>query len=217
MITTPDKLSPKKQVFEKLAIEKEFWSRGLMRVAGLDEAGRGCLAGPVCAAVVVLKPFTEIAGVDDSKKLNPKKRDELYDRICDEALAYAVSMVEVEEIDRINILQASLLAMSHCVHKLNEVPEQLLIDGNQKIALTIPQKTVVDGDSLSMSIGAASILAKVTRDRYMIRLDEEFPEYSFAQHKGYGTSQHLKALHKHGPSRHHRKSFAPVAQLSLLL
>lgn len=192
--------------------EEHFWSQGFNFVAGLDEAGRGCLAGPVCAAAVILKPHTNMVGVDDSKKISAKKREELFDRICSESLAFAVAMVSVEEIDRINILQASLLAMKKAVSQLSILPQQLLIDGNQPVSLNIPQKTIIDGDALSASIGAASILAKVSRDRYMVDLEKECPGYLFFKHKGYGTKDHLLALEKHGPTRYHRSTFAPVAR-----
>lgn len=174
--------------------------------------GRGCLAGPVVAATVVFPPSLFIPGVDDSKKLTPKRREELYTVICQEALSYHVAFVEVSEIDRLNILQASLLAMRQAVEGLHIPPEFLLIDGRYPIKSSIPQKAICGGDGLSHSIAAASIVAKVSRDRWMVEAEERYPGFSFARHKGYGTPQHLQELAVHGPTDLHRRSFEPVRQ-----
>lgn len=197
----------------KLVWEEKFWNRGVDCVAGLDEAGRGAWAGPVVAAAVVLKPGTFIEGVDDSKKLSPTQRERLFQVIQNEAAAFAVAVISSEIIDSINILQASLLAMREAVDKLATRPGTLLIDGNQGIATDIPQKTLISGDSLSMSIGAASILAKVTRDRIMVGLETDYPHFHFAGHKGYGTRAHLGEIQKNGVQDCHRKSFDPMKTL----
>lgn len=188
----------------------------LMPCAGVDEAGRGCLAGPVYAAAVVLGT-ARIEGLNDSKQLSAPRRERLFERICAEAADFAIARAEVEEIDRLNILQASLLAMQRAVAGLRTAPALALIDGNQMPKLACPARTIVGGDGLEPAIMAASILAKVARDRELRRLDAEFPVYGFAQHKGYGTAEHLAALRKHGPSVLHRMSFAPCAQAALPL
>ena len=184
--------------------------------AGVDEAGRGCLAGPVYAAAVILGA-RPIAGLNDSKKLSAAQREALFPRIQNEAQAWAIGRAEVEEVDRLNILQASLLAMQRAVAALSLAPVEALVDGNQPPKLQCKVTTVVDGDALHPCIMAASILAKVARDREMLRLHEQFPGYGLAQHKGYGTAAHLRALRELGPSAIHRRSFAPVAQISLAL
>lgn len=184
------------------------------RVAGVDEAGRGCLAGPVYAAAVILGE-PKLRGLDDSKKLTALQREDLFPRIQQRALAWAIGRAEVEEIDRLNILQASLLAMKRAVEALSLQPVEALVDGNQPPRLSCKVTTVVDGDALHPCIMAASILAKVARDREMRRLCTEFPGYGFSQHKGYGTPEHLRALRAHGPCAIHRRSFAPVAQMAL--
>lgn len=181
-------------------------------IAGVDEAGRGPLAGPVFAAAVILDPKHPIKGLADSKKLTPKKRTALFQEIRQYSLAWSVARATVAEIDDINILHASLLAMQRAVSSLKIVPNLALIDGNrcpQKIACQT--QAIVNGDQLEPAISAASIVAKVLRDRMMCMLDKKYPEYGFAQHKGYSTHQHIQALAVHGPSRIHRRSFAPVA------
>lgn len=182
-------------------------------IAGVDEAGRGPLAGPVFAAAVILHPEQIIEGLNDSKLLSAKKREQLFSIICEQALACSIARAEVHEIDSINILQASLLAMKRAVEGLPVAPELALIDGNQSPKLICETKAIIKGDQLVPAISAASILAKVARDREMLVLDQQYPGYGFAQHKGYGTKQHLAALKQFGPSNIHRRSFAPVSYL----
>lgn len=184
-------------------------------IAGVDEAGRGPLAGPVFAAAVILDPTRPIEGLNDSKKLTEKKREKLFDEICEKALCYAIAEASVHEIDQINILQASLLAMQRSVLALSIQPVHVQVDGNQSPKLSVPVETIIQGDSLVPAISAASILAKVARDRYMLQLHQEFPQYQFAEHKGYSTPLHMKLLQEHGACIHHRKSFAPVAKTLL--
>ena len=175
---------------------------------GVDEAGRGPLAGPVYAAAVILPPQPEIAGLNDSKKISEKKREALFPVICETALSYAIGTASVEEIDELNILQATFLAMRRAVEGLSVTPAFALIDGNRTPAgIAIPCQTVVKGDALSASIAAASILAKVSRDRYLLELDKQYPEYGFAKHKGYGTKEHYAALTAYGMSPVHRRTF----------
>ncbi|MBP3378522.1 MAG: ribonuclease HII, partial [Clostridia bacterium] len=178
-------------------------------VCGTDEAGRGPLAGPVVAAAVILPNSCVIEGLDDSKKLTEKKREKLYDIIREQALAYAIVEISPEEIDRLNILRASLTAMQRAVAKVRETvsPAAVLIDGNQQADFGVPSFTVVKGDSISQSIAAASVLAKVYRDRLMMKLAEEYPVYGIAKHKGYPTPEHKLAVYEHGPSPIHRRSF----------
>lgn len=187
--------------------EKEAMSRGYTAVCGIDEAGRGPLCGPVCAAAVILPVDCEIEGINDSKKLSEKKREALFDVITEKALAYSVSMVDAKTIDEINILQATFLAMRTAVENLSLKPDYALIDGNGKPGLSIAEETVVKGDAKSVSIAAASILAKVSRDRYMKEADEKYPEYQFAKHKGYGTKLHYEMIAEHGICDEHRRSF----------
>lgn len=187
--------------------EKEAISKGYNVVCGIDEAGRGPLCGPVCAAAVILPLDCEIEGINDSKKLSEKKREALFDVIKEKALAYSVSMVDAKTIDEINILQATFLAMRTAVENLSVKPDYALIDGNGKPGLSIAQETVVKGDAKSVSIAAASILAKVSRDRYMKEADEKYPEYQFAKHKGYGTKLHYEMIAEHGICQEHRRSF----------
>lgn len=189
------------------AIEHDCYEAGCQLVCGVDEAGRGPLAGPVCAAAVMLPPDLDIPGLNDSKKLTDKKRRELFDIITDEAVSYGIALIGEKEIDEINILQATFRAMEQAVARMDVQPDIALVDGNREPSLGMPVKTVVKGDSLSASIAAASILAKVTRDRLMEQLDETYPEYGFAVHKGYGTKRHYEALRAHGPSPIHRMSF----------
>lgn len=192
------------------------WRAGLL-LAGVDEAGRGPLAGPVTAAAVILDPARPIPGLDDSKKLSEKKRDALEPLIRERALAFCVASASVEEIDGINILQATLLAMRRAVAGLQLAAQAVVVDGNKVTDFGVPAEAVVGGDARVPAISAASILAKVARDREMVALDEQYPGYGFAQHKGYGTAAHLAALARLGASPHHRRSFAPVAsQLDLL-
>lgn len=180
-------------------------------VAGVDEAGRGPLAGPVVAAAVMLDETRPIHGLADSKKLSAARRDSLYDEIRANALCCSVAMASVEEIDRLNILQATLLAMRRAVEGLRLKPQLVLVDGNRLPVLPVRAEAIVQGDARVPAISAASILAKVTRDRWLDELHVEFPCYGFDQHKGYGTAQHLAALKQHGPCVAHRRSFAPVA------
>lgn len=188
-------------------IEKTWADRGFHAICGIDEAGRGPLAGPVCAAAVILPEGLEIPGLNDSKKLTDKKRRELFPIIEEQALAYGIGWASQAEIDDINILQATFLAMSRAVEQLNIRPDLALVDGNRAPALDLPVETVVKGDSLSASIAAASVLAKVSRDDVMLRMAEEYPGYGFEVHKGYGTKAHYEALRTFGPSPIHRRTF----------
>lgn len=185
-----------------------------MIIAGVDEAGRGPLAGPVLVAAVVLDPDRPIDGLDDSKRLNEKRREELFAVIIERSLAWAVVEIEPAEIDRINILQATLLGMKQAVEQLVPPPSLALIDGNQAPDLTCTVRTIVRGDSLEPAISAASILAKVTRDRLMKKLHIDYPDYGFDRHKGYPTADHLERLARYGPCPIHRRSFAPVKKVS---
>lgn len=180
--------------------------------AGVDEAGRGPLAGPVVAAAVILDPRQGIAGLADSKKLTARRREQLFDQIQDKALCCAIGQASVEEIDRLNILQATLLAMQRAVAGLRLVPARVLVDGNRLPRLPMLAEAIIGGDAKVPAISAASILAKVHRDRWCEQIDAEYPQYGFAVHKGYGTAAHLAALRQHGPTPWHRRSFAPVAQ-----
>lgn len=184
-------------------------------LAGVDEAGRGPLAGPVVAAAVILDPRQPIAGLADSKKLTARRRERLYDEICAKALCCSVAQASVEEIDRLNILQATLLAMQRAVAGLRLPPAKVLVDGNRLPTLGVLAEAIVDGDATVPAISAASILAKVQRDRWCAEVDAQCPQYGFAAHKGYGTAAHLAALRAHGACEHHRRSFAPVAAVLL--
>ncbi|WP_244813635.1 ribonuclease HII [Caballeronia sp. Lep1P3] len=182
-------------------------------VCGVDEAGRGPLAGPVVAAAVIFDPAKpRINGLDDSKALSAKRREELFEKIVDRALAYCIASASVEEIDTINILHASMLAMKRAVEGLSVAPTLVKVDGNRCPMLSIRSEAVIGGDALVKQISAASILAKVTRDRMLVELHEVHPMYGFNVHSGYGTPQHLAALREHGPCEHHRRSFAPVRE-----
>lgn len=197
-------------------LESGLLAQGHVRIAGVDEAGRGPLAGPVAAAAVVLPGGFSCPGLNDSKKLSAVKRDRLYEFLTTHpGVAWSVATAESGEIDGINILRATHLAMKRAVEGLHPLPDCCLVDGLPVKGLPVPHQAVVKGDSLSLSIAAASIIAKVTRDRIMLDLDREFPQYGFAKHQGYGTKGHLEALRVHGPCRHHRRSFQPVAQLTL--
>ena len=197
---------------DQLEYENKAVAKGYVNTAGVDEAGRGPLAGPVVAAAVIFPAKINIVGLDDSKKLSPKKREELYPQIQAEAIAYGVAIVSREVIDEINILQASRLAMKKAVEQLQPVPELLLIDGNQKIDSTLDQWAIVKGDSKSLSIAAASVLAKVTRDRIMEDYHKLYPQYEFYRHKGYGTKLHRALIEEHGPCPIHRSTFKGVSE-----
>jgi ribonuclease HII len=201
-----------------LSYELALDARGLRRIAGIDEAGRGPLAGPVAAAAVILPKNFTCAGLDDSKKISPRKRELLYEQLTtDPEILWAVATANREEIDRLNILRATHLAMRRAAELLSITPDHCLIDGLPVRDFPFPHDAIVKGDGLSLSIAAASIIAKVTRDRIMRELDQEFPQFGFAKHQGYGTKVHLEALRIHGPCCHHRRSFQPVAQLTLPL
>lgn len=181
-------------------------------IAGVDEAGRGPLAGPVVAAAVILDDLKPIKGLADSKQLTARRREKLYDEIRAKALCCSIAQASVEEIDRLNILNATMLAMQRAVQGLRLKPAKVLVDGNRLPPLDVLAEAIVSGDALVPAISAASILAKVTRDRLLDELDQRHPAYGFARHKGYGTAQHLQALMAHGPLPEHRRSFAPVAR-----
>lgn len=188
-------------------IEDGFFNQGLGVICGVDEAGRGPLAGPVCAAAVILPKHLEIPGLTDSKKLSDKRRRELFPEIQRQALAYGIGFASEKEIDEINILQATFLAMERALAQLCITPELALIDGNREKDFGIPVKTVIKGDSLSANIAAASILAKVSRDDFMLEMAREYPQYGFEVHKGYGTKAHYDALRLYGPCPIHRQTF----------
>ena len=188
-------------------LEDELSQQGYRFICGVDEAGRGPLAGPVCAAAVILPPHVEIPGLNDSKKLTDKKRRELYPVICEQALAYGIAMADEKEVDQINILQATFLAMKRAVDQLKQKPDYILVDGNKLPDFDVSANYVIKGDSLSASIAAASVLAKVTRDDFMLKIAEQYPEYAFDVHKGYGTKAHYEMLEKHGPCPIHRLTF----------
>ena len=188
-------------------IEQEFYEKGFQTICGVDEAGRGPLAGPVCAAAVILPANLEILGLNDSKKLSDKRRRELFPVIQEQALAYGIAFATHEEIDSLNILQATFLAMQRALDSLQIKPDLALIDGNRAKDFGLPVETVVHGDGLSANIAAASVLAKVTRDDFMIRAAEDYPAYGFEIHKGYGTKAHYAALTQYGPCEIHRMSF----------
>ena len=188
-------------------IEQTYFDQGIQIICGVDEAGRGPLAGPVCAAAVILPRGLEIPGLNDSKKLTDKRRRELYPLIKEKALAYGIAFADHKEIDEINILQATYLAMERALAKLSIKPDIALIDGNRAKDFGLPVKTVVHGDSLSANIAAASILAKVTRDDVMLQMAESYPQYRFEVHKGYGTKAHYEALAQYGPCPIHRMTF----------
>lgn len=189
------------------ALENEIYASGVNILCGVDEAGRGPLAGPVCAAAVILPRGLEIPGLNDSKKLSEKRREALYDVIISSAAAYGIAFADVEEIERLNILHATFLAMNRAIAQLSVRPELALIDGNRDSDIEVPSRCIVKGDSRCADIAAASILAKVTRDRYMIKMAEQYPQYGFEQHKGYGTKQHYAALREYGATPIHRMSF----------
>lgn len=189
------------------SFDSRFLSESVRILCGTDEAGRGPLAGPVVAGACILPEGYVPEGLNDSKKLTEKKRERLFDEIVANAVSYGIGISSPQEIDEINILEASLLAMRRAVSELSVRPDFILVDGNVERGFTLPCKAIVGGDGLSPSIAAASILAKVTRDRIMKELHEEYPEYSFARHKGYPTADHMLAVFEHGPSPYHRRSF----------
>jgi ribonuclease HII len=197
---------------DQWAFEKKAREQGFSIIAGIDEAGRGPLAGPVVSAAVILPDSFSIPGITDSKKLTPKKRDKFYQEIYDQAVSIGVGIVEPDEIDRINILQAALLSMKLAADELTPQPDFLLIDGKFTIPSDLPQQAVIKGDSLSISIGAASIIAKVTRDRIMEKYHKEYPQYGFSGHKGYPTKAHKEAVKKFGPCPIHRRTFKGVKE-----
>ena len=188
-------------------LEDEIYAEGYGLLCGVDEAGRGPLAGPVCAAAVILPRGFVIDGLNDSKKLSEKKREELFATICEAVVSYGVAFASVEEIEALNILNATYLAMNRAIGQLSPQPDLALIDGNRNAGISVNSRCVVKGDARCADIAAASILAKVTRDRLMLSLAEEYPQYRFEQHKGYGTALHYEALRKYGPSPVHRMSF----------
>ncbi len=194
--------------------ERQLWAAGVRFVAGVDEAGRGAWAGPVVAAAVIMPPEPRIPGVVDSKALTPKQREELYEQITSVAVAWAVASAEPEEIEALNILGATRKAMCEAVARLSPTPERVLIDGNDVPELALEHTAIPDGDSRCYSIAAASIIAKVWRDRLMIELDAKYPGYDFARHKGYGTKAHQQALAQNGPCPIHRMCFEPVKRLA---
>lgn len=189
-------------------IEKEYTEKGFQLICGIDEAGRGPLAGPVCAAAVILPIGTEIEGLNDSKKLTEKKREMLFPIITKKAIAYGIGFASEQEIDEINVLNATFLAMRRAVEALGISPDLLLIDGNQKPKIGVGEEvTVIKGDAKSVSVAAASVLAKVSRDRYMLEIAQEYPQYAFEKHKGYGTKLHYEKIAEYGVSPIHRKTF----------
>lgn len=197
MKTTPD-----------FTIENTARMSGFAAICGVDEAGRGPLAGPVCAAAVILPENCVIDGLNDSKKLTEKKREQLFDIITEKAVSYCIASASVEEIERYNILEATFLAMNRAINGLSVKADYALIDGNRvPTAVSVPCETVIGGDAKSFSIAAASVLAKVSRDRYITELDEKYPQYNFKKHKGYGTKEHINALLEYGPCEIHRASF----------
>ncbi len=198
---------PGREKIDLWAIERAIYEEGFRLICGVDEAGRGPLAGPVCAAAVILPRGLEIDGLNDSKKLTEKKRESLYPLICEKALSYGIAFAEVEEIERENILNATFLAMNRAIGGLTMVPDLALIDGNRNRGIRFESRCIIGGDGKCASIAAASVLAKVTRDRKMKELAEQYPQYGFEKHKGYGTKAHYEALRQYGPCPIHRMSF----------
>ena len=194
-------------MIELWTLENEIYAGGVKLLCGVDEAGRGPLAGPVCAAAVILPQNCEIQGLNDSKKLSEKKREALFDVICASAVSYGIAFATVEEIEEYNILGATFMAMNRAIAQLDPVPELALIDGNRNTGIQIPSRCIVGGDGKCADIAAASVLAKVTRDRYMRQMAELYPQYGFEKHKGYGTKAHYEAIRAYGPSPIHRPSF----------
>ena len=192
---------------ELWSLENEIYDSGLSPLCGVDEAGRGPLAGPVCAAAVILPRGAVIEGLNDSKKLSEKRREALYDEIVGRAITFGIAFASVEEIEEKNILEATFLAMNRAIEQLSVVPALALIDGNRSKGIVLPSRCVIGGDGKCADIAAASILAKVTRDRYMLEMAEKYPQYGFERHKGYGTAAHYAAIREFGPSPIHRMSF----------
>ncbi|MDQ0253732.1 ribonuclease HII [Evansella vedderi] len=199
-----------KEIFFKMRKHEEhLWEQGFQLIGGVDEVGRGPLAGPVVACCVILSPEFFLPGLTDSKKLSKQKREEYFHRIQEEAQAIGVGMATAEEIDQLNIYEATKVAMNRAIRKLEQIPDFLLLDA-MKLTINIPQTSLIKGDSKSISIAASSVIAKVTRDRYMEDLAKVYPEYGFERHMGYGTGEHLEALKQHGITKEHRRSFSPV-------
>lgn len=196
-----------KNNIDKLKYEYEQLANGCKLIAGADEVGRGPLAGPVVCACVIMPLNDIIDGIDDSKKVSEKKREKLYDLIIEKAIAYSIQFVYEDEIDKINILNATKKCMATAINSMKVKPDVCLVDALDKLDTSVPLVPIIHGDALSYNIGAASILAKVTRDRFMVKQDTLFPEYGFAKHKGYGTAVHMKALREIGPCKIHRRSF----------
>lgn len=200
-------MAKEKVEIDKLKFEKEEQAKGHFLIAGVDEVGRGPLAGPVCVAAVIMPLDDLIEGIDDSKKLSEKKRKVLFEQIKEKAIAYKIEMVDEQTIDNINILEATKLAMKKAIEGLTLRPDVVLVDAISKLDVDAEIRGIIKGDALSYSIGCASILAKVTRDELMVNLSKEYPEYGFEKHKGYGTKQHIEALKEYGPCIYHRLSF----------
>ncbi len=192
---------------EKKKIENELYENGYVYVGGVDEVGRGPLAGPVVCAAVIMDKKSAILGIDDSKKLSEKQRNELYEKIISEAVSYSVAFVDEKEIDRINILEATKKCMATAINNLKIKPDIMLIDAVKGLNISCESRSIIHGDALSYSIGAASIVAKVTRDAFMDEMDKKYPEYNFKKNKGYGTKEHMDALRKYGPCEIHRRTF----------
>ena len=201
------RVKKEKEFIDKLLYERQEQEKGKFLIAGVDEVGRGPLAGPVCVACVMMPLDDIIEGVDDSKKISEKKRDLLFDQIKEKAICYSIQMVNEQTIDEINILEATKLAMKRAIEDMSVKPDVVLVDAISKLDTDAEIRGIVKGDALSYSIGCASILAKVTRDRLMCDLAKEYPEYGFEKHKGYGTKQHIEALKEYGPCVYHRLSF----------
>jgi ribonuclease HII len=202
-----EKSDERDRLYRMMEYERALWDQGFQLVAGMDEAGRGPLAGPVVAACVLLPHGFTLEGINDSKKISPKKRNELYDQIMSIALAVGIGMIDAKEIDRVNILNATRNAMEMAVKEMAIQADYLLIDALENLEIPIPHKGIIKGDEKSHSIAAASIIAKVTRDRYMGEMDRYYPEYGFGKHKGYGTKAHIQAIQLYGPCPIHRKTF----------
>lgn len=197
----------KKEYTPKLEYENKFTAQGYKYIAGVDEAGRGPLAGPVCVASVIMPLDDFIEGIDDSKKVSEKKREELFDIIKQKAISYSIQLVSEKVIDDINILEATKLGMKNAIENLSVTPDIVLVDAVKNLDVSVATLPIIHGDALSYNIAAASILAKVTRDRLMVELAKKYPEYGLEKHKGYGTKQHIEALKQYGPTEIHRKSF----------
>ena len=197
----------RRRMSELWELENELYAQGYSLLCGVDEAGRGPLAGPVCAAAVILPAGLEIPGLNDSKKLSEKQGEALFEPIKAAAKAYGIAFATVEEIENLNILNATFLAMNRAISQLSPQPELALIDGNRNTGITVPSRCIVKGDSRCADIAAASVLAKVSRDHYMLEMAEKYPEYSFERHKGYGTKLHYEAIRQYGPCPIHRLSF----------